>query len=70
MFAALLIALALGYALVVCAYRLYFHPLARIPGPKLAAVSSLYEIYYDVVLPGRYVFKIKELHEKFGMLTV
>ena len=47
-------------------YRLYFHPLARFPGPKLAALSQWYEFYYDVVLKGRYIFKIKELHEKYG----
>ena len=47
-------------------YRLYFSPLAKIPGPRLAALTSWYEFYYDVILPGRYVFKIKELHEEYG----
>ena len=47
-------------------YRLALSPIARVPGPKLAALTTLYEAYYDVYFPGQYVFKIKELHKKYG----
>ncbi|KAF4624479.1 hypothetical protein G7Y89_g13693 [Cudoniella acicularis] len=47
-------------------YRLFLSPLSRIPGPKLAALTSWYECYYDIFQPAQYVFKIKELHEKYG----
>ncbi|KAI0175596.1 trichodiene oxygenase [Hypoxylon sp. FL1284] len=47
-------------------YRLFLSPLARFPGPRLAAVSRWYEGYYDVVLGGKYTSKIAELHEKYG----
>ncbi|QSZ35699.1 hypothetical protein DSL72_006821 [Monilinia vaccinii-corymbosi] len=46
--------------------RIYFHPLAHIPGPKLAALTWWYEFYFDVVQPGQYVFKIQELHKQYG----
>ena len=46
--------------------RLYFHPLAHIPGPRLAALTWWYEFYFDVIQPGRYVFKIQELHKQYG----
>ena len=46
--------------------RLYFHPLAHIPGPKLAALSWWYEFYFDVVQQGKYVFQIQELHKQYG----
>ena len=59
--------LLLVYLVGLGVYRLYLSPLARYPGPKLAALSNWYEFYYDVILQGRYTFKIKELHEKYGM---
>ena len=43
-------------------YRLYLNPLAKFPGPKLAALTLWYEFYYDVVKRGRYTWKIAELH--------
>ena len=48
-------------------YSVYLGPLASFPGPKLAAATRWYECYYDVVLGGQYTFKIKELHQKYGM---
>jgi hypothetical protein len=48
-------------------YSVYLGPLASFPGPKLAAATRWYECYYDLVLGGQYTFKIKELHQKYGM---
>jgi hypothetical protein len=47
-------------------YRVFLHPLAKFPGPKLAAVTRWYEAYYDLVLEGRYTFKIAEMHKTYG----
>jgi hypothetical protein len=48
-------------------YIVYFGPLSQFPGPKLAAATLWYEFYYDVIFQGRYIFKIKDLHQKYGM---
>lgn len=47
-------------------YRLYFSPVAHIPGPLLAKLSFWYEFYHDVVLTGQYTFKIRQLHQHYG----
>ncbi|KAI1813306.1 cytochrome P450 [Poronia punctata] len=46
--------------------RLFLHPLAHIPGPRLAALTWWYEFYFDVIQPGKYVFKIQQLHKQYG----
>ena len=58
--------LSLLLTIVGAIRRLYLHPLTHIPGPKLAALTWWYEFYYDVIQQGRYVFKIQELHKKYG----
>lgn len=47
-------------------YRLYFHPLSKFPGPTLAAISYLPEIYYDVLKGGMYIWEIERMHDKYG----
>ena len=47
-------------------WRLYWSPIAHIPGPKLAALTRLYELYYEIYQGGQYTFKIGELHNKYG----
>jgi cytochrome P450 len=50
-------------------HRLYFHPLRHFPGPKLAAATYWYEVYYDWFggpYRGRNSWNIEKLHEKYG----
>ena len=54
------------YIVSLSIYRIYFSPIARFPGPRLAAVTTWYEFYYDVVLSGQYQYKIKQLHNQYG----
>ncbi|KAK3695813.1 hypothetical protein B0T22DRAFT_509291 [Podospora appendiculata] len=61
---------ALGVAIVVAftvavlqaVHRAFFHPLANIPGPKLAAVTEYWRWYYEI--KGVPHYKLKELQEK------
>lgn len=51
-------------------YRITIHPLARFPGPIIAGLTYWYEYYYDVSKEGRYLWKIIELHEKYGTFCI
>ena len=59
----LLATFILGYIAALCIYRRFFHPLARIPGPFLPAVTKLYQSAYN----GRYYMQVARLHEKYGL---
>lgn len=61
--------LFLIYVPTVIIYRLYFSPLTKFPGPRIAAATLWYEYYYDVVKRGRYTWKIIELHKQYGPIV-
>ncbi|KAH8704058.1 cytochrome P450 [Talaromyces proteolyticus] len=50
-------------------YRLYFHPLTRIPGPLFARITYLYSFYYNFWNPGRFYMTIEELHKQYGPIV-
>ena len=56
------------YYIALVVYRLYFSPIAKFPGPKIAASTLWYEFYYDVVKKGQYTWEIGKMHEKYGKL--
>ena len=61
-----LAALGILYVAYIVLDHLYLSPLAKFPGPKLAALTFWYETYYDVLKGGCCVWKLTELHEKYG----
>jgi hypothetical protein len=54
------------YFIAKSIYRLYFHPLSKIPGPKLAAITGAYEFYFNVVKRGMFIWEMERLHKIYG----
>ncbi|KAK7409337.1 hypothetical protein QQX98_008461 [Neonectria punicea] len=57
-------ALVTAVCLARCLYRLYIHPLSGVPGPRLAACSSLWLAWHTFV--GDECTAIFELHKQYG----
>ncbi|KAI0415975.1 cytochrome P450 [Xylaria grammica] len=57
------------YGLLKVFYNLFFHPLAKFPGPKLAAATHLYEFYWSIVRDGEFIWQIERLHEQYGPIV-
>lgn len=55
------------FFLTIAAYRLWFHPLAKVPGPRLAAISNVWLAYH--VRNGRARELGKHLHSVYGSVV-
>ncbi|KAF7532639.1 hypothetical protein G7054_g7772 [Neopestalotiopsis clavispora] len=52
------------YILGRCVYLLFFHPLSKFPGPKIAAVSEAWGVW--ALVSGRQPFHLLDAHRKYG----
>lgn len=58
--------LFLTYLAYLAATRLFFHPLSRFPGPRLAALTYYYQGYFEVLRDGGLVEHLETLHAIYG----
>ena len=55
------------YLLSLVFYRLYLSPLAKFPGPKLAALTQWVETYHELRKPGgQFIWVYQKWHEQYG----
>ena len=57
------------YVILLCVYRLTLHPLAKFPGPTIPAVTFWWEFYHNFIYRGQYIWRIGEMHEKYGPIV-
>ena len=54
-------------AVGIIVYRVFFHPLAKYPGPFLAKITDAYQLYH--AYKGDRHLEFWRMHEKYGMLS-
>lgn len=66
----ILLAFAASVSYVICLvyYRLFYHPLSKFPGPRLAAATKWYEFWFDLVVApgGTFMYEIERMHDIYG----
>ena len=66
MIACFLLGSIVAYVLLLTVYRLCFHSLSKYPGPRLAALTGLYEIYFTAWGVDSFDDKINRMHQGYG----
>lgn len=57
---------AVSYGAYTAFANLYLHPLAKFPGPRLAAATSLWRAYVEVIQTKSFCHVLEELHKIYG----
>ncbi|GAB1191083.1 hypothetical protein APSETT444_000252 [Aspergillus pseudonomiae] len=71
-FSQLVVALVISWLthrVYLIVYRLYFHRLAKFPGPRLAAISTLYRAFYQIWKDGKLIEHATELHDLYDIVN-
>ncbi|EFW23057.1 benzoate 4-monooxygenase cytochrome P450 [Coccidioides posadasii str. Silveira] len=55
-----------GWAVYQGIKTLYWHPLAKFPGPRIGALTRLYKTYVECVAQGSFVHLLEEHHARYG----
>ena len=64
-----LVLIVLSYLSLKTLYRVTIHPLARFPGPRLAAVTSLWAVSYDCSAEDSVIKHLHALHKRYGPIV-
>ncbi|KAK7510590.1 cytochrome P450 monooxygenase-like protein [Phyllosticta citriasiana] len=62
-------AIALTWVAWRAVYNIYFHPLARFPGPKLAAATRYWKAWVECFQAKSFVHELEKLHARYGKVV-
>jgi hypothetical protein len=57
---------AIAYVLYTVVYNLFFHPLAKFPGPPVARATFYWKAYVECIEQRSFCHVVAELHAKYG----
>jgi hypothetical protein len=60
------LATAIAYAVYAVIYNVYFHPLAKFPGPPIARTTIYWKAYVECIANRSFSHVLVELHARYG----
>jgi len=64
------LATILAYAAYTIIYNVYFHPLAKFPGPPIARITIYWKAYIECIAKRSMCHVIEELHAQYGKIEL
>jgi hypothetical protein len=61
---------AVAYAVYTIIYNVYFHPLAKFPGPPIAQMTIYWKAYIECIENRSFSHVLVELHTQYGKMTL
>lgn len=59
----------IAYAVYTVIYNVYFHPLAKFPGPLIARTTIYWKAYVECIANRSFCHALVELHARYGKIT-
>jgi hypothetical protein len=63
-------ATAVAYVVYAVIYNVYFHPLAKFPGPPVARVTTYWKAYVECIANQSFSHVLVELHAQYGEMSL
>jgi hypothetical protein len=60
------LATIIAYAVYTVVYNVYFHPLAKFPGPPMARITIHWKAYVECIANRSFCHELIELHARYG----
>jgi hypothetical protein len=59
-----------AYVLYAVTYNVYFHPLAKFPGPPFAGATTYWKAYIECIANRSFCHFLVELHAQYGEIVL
>lgn len=63
------LATVIAYAVYTIIYNVYFHPLAKFPGPPIARTTIYWKAYVECIANRSFCHFLVELHAQYGEMA-
>jgi hypothetical protein len=63
------LATAIAYAVYAVIYNVYFHPLAKFPGPPIAKATIYWKAYVECIQQRSFCHVLVDLHARYGEMA-